>query len=150
MESAPTLESITPTLEWGMFWSVENLMAIYLDDFDNITGTFDNNIEDTLNDWEGQCTDSSFSTSHRAQSNCPYSIKDKCVATDGYNLQYLTETLELKKNHTYYYQLQTYLGIYGYSKGYFCVWTPHDVLLLEIAFDKNFWCSLKKDLLHVL
>ena len=77
---------------------------------------------------------------------CPYSIRDNCVATHGHNLQYLTETLELKKNHTYYYQLQTYLGIYGYSKGYFCVWTPRDVLILEIAFNKDFWCSLKKDL----
>ena len=77
---------------------------------------------------------------------CPYSIRDGTVAVDGKKLQYLTDDLKLKKNHTYYYQLQTYLGVYKCKLGYFCVYTPRDVLILHIDFDGNFWKNLKKDL----
>ena len=77
---------------------------------------------------------------------CPYSIRDGSVAVDGKRLQYLTDDLKLKQNHTYYYQLQTYLGVYKCKLGYFCVYTPRDVLILHIDFDENFWENLKKDL----
>ena len=77
---------------------------------------------------------------------CPYSIRDGTVADDGYKLQYLTEDLQLKTSHHYYFQLQTYLGVYKLKKGYFCVYTPRDVLILSINFDENFWNSLKGDI----
>ena len=77
---------------------------------------------------------------------CPYSIRDGTVADDGRKLQYLTDDLKLKQNHYYYYQLQTYLGIYKCKMGYFCVYTPNDVLILNIDFDKRFWENLKNDL----
>ena len=77
---------------------------------------------------------------------CPYSIRHGTVAVDGKKLQYLTDDLKLKQNHTYYYQLQTYLGVYKYKMGYFCVYTPRDVLILRIDFDKDFWEKLKNDL----
>ena len=77
---------------------------------------------------------------------CPFSIRNGTVANDGNGLQYLTDELQLKINHNYYYQLQTYLGIYKYKKGYFCVYTPQDVLILHIDFDQDFWQKLKKDL----
>ena len=77
---------------------------------------------------------------------CPYSIRDGTVADNGKNLQYLTDDLKLKQNHPYYYQLQTYLGVYKCKLGYFCVYTPRDVLILRIDFDENFWKNLKKDL----
>ena len=77
---------------------------------------------------------------------CPYSIRDGTVAIDGKKLIYLTDDLKLKKNHQYYYQLQTYLGVYQYKIGYFCVYTPQDVLILNINFDENFWENMKNDL----
>ena len=77
---------------------------------------------------------------------CPYSIRDGTVAEDGKQLQYLTDDLQLKTNHQYYYQLQTYLGVYKYKKGYFCVYTPNDVLILPINFNETFWKKLKDDL----
>ena len=77
---------------------------------------------------------------------CPYSIKDGSVADDGYKLQYLTKDLQLKTSHHYYFQLQTYLGVYKLSKGYFCVYTPKDILVLTIDFDEKFWNSLKEDI----
>ena len=48
---------------------------------------------------------------------CPYSIRHGTVAVNGKKLQYLTDDLKLKQNHTYYYQLQTYLGVYKYKMG---------------------------------
>ena len=77
---------------------------------------------------------------------CPYSIRHGTVAVDVKKLQYLTDDLNLKRNHTYYYQLQTYLGVYKCKMGYFCVYTPQDVLILRINFDKEFWEKLKNDL----
>ena len=77
---------------------------------------------------------------------CPYSIRDGTVADDGYKLQYLTEDLQLKTSHHYYFQLQTYLGVYKLTKGYFCVYTPQDVLVLTIDFDEKFWYSLREDI----
>ena len=77
---------------------------------------------------------------------CPYSIRSGTVAANGKQLQYLTDDLNLKKTHSYYYQLQTYLGVYKCKMGYFCVYTPNDVLILQIDFDKNFWENLKNDL----
>ena len=77
---------------------------------------------------------------------CPYSIRNGTVAIDGKKLQYLTDDLNLKRNHTYYYQLQTYLGVYKCKMGYFCVYTPQDVLILHIDFDNDFWEKLKNDL----
>lgn len=77
---------------------------------------------------------------------CPYSIRDGSVARDGRKLAYLTDELELKKSHTYYYQLQTYLGVYKLKTGYFCVYTPQDVLILTITFDEYFWKNLKNDI----
>ena len=77
---------------------------------------------------------------------CPYSIRSGTVAAHGKDLQYLTKDLKLKRNHSYYYQLQTYLGIYKCEMGYFCVYTPNDVLILNIDFDKDFWKNLKNDL----
>ena len=76
----------------------------------------------------------------------PFSLRNGTVANDGKKLQYLTNDLQLKKNHQYYYQLQTYLGVYKYKTGYFCVYTPRDVLILRIDFDENFWRKLKRDL----
>ena len=52
----------------------------------------------------------------------------------------------LKKNHQYYYQLQTYLGVYKYKKGYLCIYTPQGVLILHIDFYQDFWESLKNNL----
>ena len=77
---------------------------------------------------------------------CPYSIREGSVVLDGYKLQYLTDDLKLKRNHQYYYQLQTYLGVYKCKMAYFCVYTPADVLILDIDFDEDFWNNLKNEL----
>ena len=77
---------------------------------------------------------------------CPYSIRDGTVADNGYKLLYLTKDLQLKTSHHYYFQLQTYLGVYKLRKAYFCVYTPKDILVLSVEFDEKFWNSLKEDI----
>ena len=77
---------------------------------------------------------------------CPFSIKDSDVKTDGYQLSYLDENLELRKGHDYYFQLQTYLGIYNYDVGYFCIWTTRGVHIQRILLDREFWSSLKTNI----
>ena len=77
---------------------------------------------------------------------CPYSIKDSDVKTDGYKLAYLDENLELRTNHEYYYQLQTYLGIYNYDIGYFCIWTTLGVHIQQIRLDRKLWSTLKDNI----
>ena len=77
---------------------------------------------------------------------CPYSIKDGTVEKDGHKLTYLDDKLKLKKTHPYYYQIQTYLGIYQYQEAYLGVWTPNDIYITKITFDTEFWINLKNDL----
>ena len=76
----------------------------------------------------------------------PYSLRDGTVEKDGHKLQYLDRTLNLKKNHPHYFQLQTYLAVYKLKMGYFCIYTPQDIYTLEIQFDESFWTQLKADL----
>ena len=65
---------------------------------------------------------------------------------DGHKLQYLDRSLNLKKSHPHYFQLQTYLAVYKLKLGYFCIYTPQDIYTLEIQFDESFWTELKADL----
>ena len=78
---------------------------------------------------------------------CPYSLRtSSSISEDGRKLAYLDEKLDLRHNHQYYYQVQTYLGIYNCSKAHFVVWTPNDLLIRDINFDEKLWKNLKEDL----
>ena len=77
---------------------------------------------------------------------CAYSIREQSVKTHGRQLQYLDENLGLKRTHTYFYQVQFYMGLYQLQSCYFCVWTPQDVHIIEIPFEVVFWRELKEDL----
>ena len=76
-----------------------------------------------------------------------YRLRDSSIQENGKILEYLDENMNWRKNHAYFYQLQTYLAIYGYQKGIFVVYTPKDILTLEINFDQNFWKNLKDNLM---
>ena len=39
------------------------------------------------------------------------------------------------------------MGVTGYKKTYFVVWTPHGMIVEEIAFDQDYWSSLKDQFL---
>ena len=77
---------------------------------------------------------------------CPYSLRNQSAIKDGKNLSYIDDNFNLKRNTSYYYQIQTYLGIYGHKNAYLGVWTPKDILVIYVEFDKQFWVNLKSDL----
>lgn len=73
---------------------------------------------------------------------CPYSIRNTNKFSE---LPYLDDNLKLRRNHIYYFQLMTYLGIYNYQIGYFCVWTPKAIHIEQIQLDNELWQTLKRN-----
>jgi hypothetical protein len=70
---------------------------------------------------------------------CPYRLKGQSIQKNWKILEYLTPNCELKQNHEYYYQLQTYLGLYGYSDGILLIWSEIDYLMINVKFDLALW-----------
>ena len=50
--------------------------------------------------------------------------------------------IKLKRNHNYFYQVQGQLAISNRTKCFFCVWSPHGILVEEIFKEVNFWEKL--------
>lgn len=55
-------------------------------------------------------------------------------------------TLELKKTHKYYTQVQGQMGVCIYSRCFFFVYAPIKPKLIKIVFDPTFWSALQADL----
>jgi len=62
------------------------------------------------------------------------------------NLSYLEKDSEgkltLNRNHQYFYQVQTQLGVCKLESAYFVVWTEKDLHVEQILFDEEFWCMI--------
>ena len=76
---------------------------------------------------------------------CSYKFKDTSILQRWRELPYLTDKCELKPNHAYYYQVQTYLGLHSYEFCYFVVWVPADILVVKVHFDEVLWDKIKHD-----
>ena len=77
---------------------------------------------------------------------CPFSIN--YTTPQKGNLDYLIEEnkcLRLKRQHKYFTQCQSQMGITGAEKCYFVVWTPHGMNIEIIKFDKLFFENMKED-----
>ena len=69
---------------------------------------------------------------------CPYSCRDNVLQ----DLDYLVVNdcvKTLKKDHDYFYQIQTQLGCTGMERAYFVVWTAVDIHVEEIEFCQVTW-----------
>ena len=55
--------------------------------------------------------------------------------------------LQLKKSHSYYYQIQMQMGVVGMKFCDFVVWTCHGISVQRIYHDVQFWCSLRDELI---
>ena len=55
--------------------------------------------------------------------------------------------LQLKKSHSYYYQIQMQMGVVGMKFFDFVVWTCHGISVQRIYHDVQFWCSLRDELI---
>ena len=70
---------------------------------------------------------------------CPYRLKGQSIQKNWKILEYLTPNCELKQNHEYHYQIQTYLGLYGYSEAILLIWSEIDYITIKVKFDSAMW-----------
>ena len=75
----------------------------------------------------------------------PYRLKDKSVLKEWRILEYLSKDQTLKKNHSHYFQLQCYLGLFGISTGLFVVWSKIDFLVIPVEFDQEFFEKIRRN-----
>ncbi|KAL5021765.1 hypothetical protein ScPMuIL_000920 [Solemya velum] len=75
---------------------------------------------------------------------CPETIKDQIPTAE--NLPYIDikddGELELKKNHSYYFQIQGQMGVLNRQFCDLFVYTAHGHMTVRIKFDKVFWCCM--------
>ena len=75
---------------------------------------------------------------------CRYSIN--CTEPCYSNLEYLRRCngkTVLKTSHKYYTQCMLQMAVTRTMENYFVVWTPHEMIIDQIFFDNEFWCSMK-------
>lgn len=77
---------------------------------------------------------------------CAYTGREQKIVP-GENFNYLklnevTGKIELKKNHKYYIQVQSQMGICQKLKSYFVVYTHKDMFVQCIDFDNNFFYEI--------
>ena len=76
---------------------------------------------------------------------CPYSIRNVSPSTD--ILQQIDQkTLNLKKNHDHYYQIQGQLGIHKSLHCWYFVYTDHGYYIEKILFDQDFYNDIVQNL----
>ena len=77
-----------------------------------------------------------------AEAKCPFKLRQSGIKS-WRELSYLTENCELKKNHTYYYQVTLYCGVTDYKHCLFIIWTPQGHLTLKLEFDQQLFSLMK-------
>ena len=76
---------------------------------------------------------------------CPFRLRNTSFERNGHLLEYLDCDSNLIKNHSYYYQINTCLGVWKYDICYFVVYTPKDILVREIHFDEVLYETVKRN-----
>ena len=78
---------------------------------------------------------------------CPYILKDTYIKSltpeqkKHFCLEICGDQLKLKRNHQYYYQIQTQIGIMKLKWCDFAVWSPKELYIERIVFDEIFCFS---------
>lgn len=77
---------------------------------------------------------------------CPFSIKDQRLSqavkqgSSGLCLEQLSNgSVQLKRNHPYFAQVQTQLNVTGLDFAFFVVWTPQDMFIEKIDKDSEYF-----------
>ena len=50
----------------------------------------------------------------------------------------------LKRTHKHFTQVQSQMGVTGYTQCDFVVWNPYGMVTCPIAFEEDFWCEVKR------
>ena len=72
----------------------------------------------------------------------PYRLRDDSVHENFSILEYLNEDKSLKTIHPYFFQIQSYLGLYNLPKAFLIVWSKMDFLVIDVNFDSIFYKKL--------
>jgi hypothetical protein len=74
---------------------------------------------------------------------CPYSGQNKRVAklvNSGYfHLQFDNNVFKLKETSPYYFQVQGEMALKQRDLCNFIVWTPFDIQIIDVPYNKTFW-----------
>ncbi|XP_038047625.1 uncharacterized protein LOC119721730 [Patiria miniata] len=83
---------------------------------------------------------------------CPYSVRDQTIQDSFKKTDFLEQAesgeMRLKRNHTYFYQIQAQIAVTDTKFGYFCVWTgngPTFVEVIEAA--PEWWKKVEQNLM---
>ncbi|WAR17912.1 ING3-like protein [Mya arenaria] len=71
---------------------------------------------------------------------CPYTIRDDIISESNFTCLEIKEgQLTLNREHSYFDQVQTQMGVCKMDVTYFVVWTSKDLFVETIPFDKNLY-----------
>lgn len=73
---------------------------------------------------------------------CPASVKGVSL-TNTKHPAYLNDSLQLKREHAYYTQVQAQMAVTGLRRTYFVVFTGASLTIEVIAFDEVFWAAVE-------
>ena len=73
---------------------------------------------------------------------CPITIKDSADFKALKYLDFCENVFQLKYSHPYYSQVQCQMAATNTQTADFVVWTPKDILIVEVNFDSNHWQNL--------
>ena len=73
---------------------------------------------------------------------CPFCVKSDKLDSVSYLEKDSEGKLRLHRNHQYFYQVQTQLGVCKLESAYFVVWTEKDLHVERILFDEEFWGNI--------
>ena len=79
---------------------------------------------------------------------CPWTFREetkRSLINEGNKLPYI-ENGKLKKNHTYYAQIQFYLWVYKLQECSMFIWCPKDFIELNILFDVEYCNKMMRNL----
>lgn len=80
---------------------------------------------------------------------CPFCVKSDKLDSVSYLEEDSEGKLTLNRNHQYFYQVQTQLGVCKLESAHFVVWTEKDLHVEQISFDEEFWgmiCQKSKNI----
>ena len=73
---------------------------------------------------------------------CPFCVKSDMLDSVSYLEKDSEGKLTLNRNHQYFYQVQTQLGVCKLESAYLVVWTEKDLHVECILFDEEFWDTI--------
>lgn len=74
---------------------------------------------------------------------CPASLKGQSLSTATKQLPYMNESMQLRRDHAYYTQVQSQMAATQLSRAYFVVFTGCTLTTEVIYFDENFWATIR-------